>query len=66
MTKHKRHDDKEFLRRVQNEFPELFEAELSIDLDEAIEALIGADPESLPERKRKARPQKAPFQSKQK
>ena len=47
MTKHKRHDDKEFFRRVQNEFPELFEAELTIDLDDTFKALIASNPDKL-------------------
>jgi hypothetical protein len=44
--KHK-HSDEELLRRIRKEAPELLEAKLTIDLDEAFKALIASNPDKL-------------------
>jgi hypothetical protein len=44
--KHK-HSDEEVLRRIRKEAPELLEAKLTIDLDEAFKALIASNPNQL-------------------
>ena len=36
MTKRKRRNDEAFFRRVKAEFPELFEAKLTVELDETL------------------------------
>jgi len=54
----KNKSDEELLRRLRDEAPELLDAEISIDLDEAVEVLISADPNSInlnPKRRKKPR-----------
>jgi hypothetical protein len=48
--------DEELLKRLQDEAPELLDAEISLDLDEAVKVLITADPNSVnlsPKRRKK-------------
>ena len=59
--KHK-HSDEELLRRIRAEAPELLEAKLTIDLDEAFKALIASNPNKLritPEHRRKKKKKRA-------
>ncbi len=47
MSKHKRHDDEELLRRLKDEAPEILGANLNFDLDEALKTLISVDPDRV-------------------
>ena len=56
MRIHKRHSDEELLKRLRDEAPEILEAEISLDLDEAVKALIDADPmRTAPKDRKKTR-----------
>jgi hypothetical protein len=58
----RKHSDEELLRRIKNEAPELLEAKLSIDLDEAFKALIASNPDKLritPKHRRRKRKRKS-------
>jgi len=62
MRKNKRHSDEELLKRLREEAPEILEAEISLDLDEAVKALIAADPASKrqPAKNKKRKSRKNP------
>lgn len=54
----KNKSDEQLLKRLRDEAPELLEAEISIDLDEAVKVLITADPNSVnlnPKRRKRKR-----------
>ena len=66
MRKNKRHSDEELLKRLRDEAPELLDAEISIDLDEAVKVLITADPSSVnlsPKRRKRKRKKRRALKS---